>query len=119
MKTALKLLLTITALWFAFHNVQWVELQAAYHHQQAIYLVAATLAIALQIITGGLRWNCIRRSARARDSIMLYYASTFFNTIIPSTLGSDAARIVMAKNAGDSAKNATITIDHSNNKMAL
>lgn len=108
LKTALKLLFTLGFLWLAFHNIAWSELQSAYAKQQKPYLFAAGIAVILQAALGGLRWHSIRHALgslpRIAQSLRIYFASNFFNSFLPSTLGGDAARLWLAKQAGDSVK---------------
>ncbi len=100
----LKLAFTIAAFALALHQVEWRELVEAMHRQQPLYLAASLGAIGVQTIAGGLRWHHIRTaisgSSDAARTTLIYYASSFFNVIMPSTVGSDVARGWLAKQSG-------------------
>lgn len=102
----LKLTLTLAAFWLVSRQVEWRQLQDAFTRQQPAYLTAAACAIFLQIISGALRWHHIRSALATPGSenptrtMLIYYASSFFNVIMPSTLGSDLARTWLARQAG-------------------
>ncbi|MDX2074769.1 MAG: lysylphosphatidylglycerol synthase transmembrane domain-containing protein [Alphaproteobacteria bacterium] len=110
-KYFLNLAFTCAALWLALRNVAWEDLKQAFLTQNRFYFFAALLGIGGQLFAGALRWYAIRRAIEPqlpvgmRQTVTMYYASNFFNICLPSTLGSDAARVWLLKKAGSSMKN--------------
>lgn len=105
-KLAAKLLFTVFIFWLVLHQVEWGELKETFIRQQPRYLLAAACAILLQTIGGGLRWHHIRLGLGGSESenptrtTLIYYASCFFNSIMPSTIGSDVVRTYLSKKSG-------------------
>lgn len=101
-KLLLKLVLTAAAFWLAFRHTPWAELRDAFSRQQPVYFTIAFIVINIQAIFAGFRWHFIRCALEeTQDSIwrttLIFYASSFFNACLPSTIGGDVSRIWLAK----------------------
>jgi len=105
MKLLLKLSFTLAAFWLALRNITWEQVSEAAKGQEPIYLAAAAFLVLVQTLMGGLRWHMIRRAIEsdtgsAPRTALIYYISNFFNLFMPSTIGSDAARVLMLTQDG-------------------
>lgn len=71
----------------------WQTLQRS----DAVWIAAVLLIFIVQVVLGSLRWAVIAASCglplRARAAIHYTFIGTFFNQLLPSTIGGDAARI--------------------------
>ncbi len=101
---ALKFLVSGLLIWFLLANV---DLDAATERvlEVAPGMVALATAIFLvQLVIGALRWQAVLDTIGAplsiAQAVKFFFIGTFFNQILPSSVGGDAVRIYKAWRAG-------------------
>lgn len=100
-KALLKIIFTFALLFLALSLADWDKLKESLASQQPYYVAVALMGVILQTICGGLRWHALRHAfgehSTANHTAAIYYASSFFSLFAPSTLGSDMARVWLAR----------------------
>jgi uncharacterized protein (TIRG00374 family) len=105
---AAKLLVTIGAFLFVASLADVGEAVALMRTQNLWLVLLAAVAILLQIGLGSLRWRAVLIASAQQDSanispwlaFRLYYASIFFNSILPGTFGGDVVRVISTRTLG-------------------
>ncbi len=105
MKLALKLGLTFLALWFAFHEVDFAELQRIFHMQELWPVFLAYILLNIQALLAAVRWRMVLAAvARLGSAVMpmlqaikITYIGYFFSVCLPGTVGGDVVRVWLTK----------------------
>jgi uncharacterized protein (TIRG00374 family) len=104
-KLALKLGLTFLALWFAFHEVDFVELKRIFYLQELWPVFAAYILLNIQAIFAAIRWRMVLAAVAKLGSavmpmfqaIKITYIGSFFGVCLPGTVGGDVVRVWLTK----------------------
>jgi uncharacterized membrane protein YbhN (UPF0104 family) len=93
----IKLTITIALLYFAIRGANLGLVADRLKHLDIGWLSAAIAALGAQAVLGALRWQRVLERCGAevstRQAIRLTFVAQFFNQVLPSTVGGDAARI--------------------------
>ncbi|MGE0753835.1 MAG: lysylphosphatidylglycerol synthase transmembrane domain-containing protein [Alphaproteobacteria bacterium] len=97
----LKVLLTLTAFWLAFRDVNWDSFKQMLSEQSLLFITLAAGCMMGQILLGALRWRFIlaalsehgSRVMPFTEAFRIYYISVFFSNCLPGTIGGDVVRI--------------------------
>jgi uncharacterized membrane protein YbhN (UPF0104 family) len=88
-------------------RIDFDPLRAAFAALDPAWTALALAFLTAQLILAGLRWSWIHRvrgeTLRPRDAIDLAFVGQFFNQTLPSAIGGDAVRAVLAARRGLSA----------------
>jgi glycosyltransferase 2 family protein len=111
---AAKLAISIALLYFAVRSVNFGALRERVGQFDAIWFVAAVIALGLQNGLASQRWKRIAEECDARLSTsraMLYtFIGAFFSQVLPSTIGGDAARVWFLARDSESWKGAIFSV---------
>ena len=92
-----KLTITTTLLYFAVRGANLGLVADRLKRLDIGWLSAAIAVLGVQAVVSALRWQCILKRCGAAISttqtIRLTFVAQFFNQVLPSTVGGDAARI--------------------------
>jgi uncharacterized membrane protein YbhN (UPF0104 family) len=95
----LKIAVSAALLYVALRSVDLAGVAERLAQVRTSWLAVVFLLVFVQVILLSLRWRQIVIAARIdlsiRDAIRLGLIATFFNQTLPSTIGGDAARVVM------------------------
>jgi uncharacterized membrane protein YbhN (UPF0104 family) len=102
---AAKIAVSAVLLYFAVRLVNFGALRERLSRIDYAWIAASVLALGLQIVLAGLRWQRIALACgaqiRRRSATLYTLIGTFFNQTLPSTVGGDAARIwLLARDTG-------------------
>ena len=93
----LKATISIALLYFAFRLVNFGTLQERLTQLDFKWMAAALITLAIQIVLASLRWQQIADAcgSKLKRTRALHYTliGSFFNQVLPSTVGGDAARM--------------------------
>jgi len=96
----LRIVLSIALLWKVIYLVDWSPLLSSYDDINFNWFFFAAIAILFGYILGGLRWGFLMRSAGFQGSLIayiaLYFSGSLINQGLPSTLGGDGYRAIVA-----------------------
>jgi hypothetical protein len=99
-KAAISLLL----LYLSLRAVNLAALGDRLSRLNPAWIVAALLALAVQVAILAWRWRAIVAACGSHlpyaAALRISFIAMFFNSVLPSTVGGDAARVVMLKRAG-------------------
>lgn len=110
----LKIAVSMGLLYFALRKVDIGELLSRINIDSARWLVLAVVVALLQVLLGALRWREITVKCSAPLSLpqALRYnlVGTFFNQVLPSSIGGDAVRLWLLRNTGAGWRNAAYSV---------
>ncbi len=99
-----KLLITVLFFKIALKNIQLQNILDCLVNVDIKWLVLAFLLVLIQLTASGLRWFYISQSLNAQlnliKSLKLSFIGQFFNQILPSSIGGDAAKIWIVSTKG-------------------
>jgi glycosyltransferase 2 family protein len=106
----LKVALPTLLLWLVLRKLDFAKLLAIASQVNAFAIVCALLLITLQNLLAAFRWWYILRRMNVRirpgDALRFLYVSVFVNQVLPSSVGGDAVRMILAIRGGISTGNA-------------
>jgi uncharacterized membrane protein YbhN (UPF0104 family) len=101
-------------LYFAIRRIQLVMIGERLKDLDPAWLVAAVAIGLLQTAIGALRWRRIAGLCGGAlpqgPALRFNMIAAFFNQVLPSTIGGDAARIILAARTGDGWRKATYSV---------
>jgi glycosyltransferase 2 family protein len=106
LKLALKIGLTLGALWLVFKEIDFSQLDRIFDRQDVTILYIPLLLLTVQMVISAIRWQAILHllgKAHAKvfhigRALRIYYIGMFFNCCLPGgTVGGDAIRIWLTK----------------------
>jgi D,D-heptose 1,7-bisphosphate phosphatase len=121
----LKVAISILLLYASLRSVNLAALGERLSHLNVGWLAAALLLQAVQVALQAMRWRTIALECGAsltpREAVRINFIAAFFNQVLPSTIGGDAARMwLLARNGGGWASAAySVLIDRVAGILAL
>lgn len=121
----LKAAVSILLLYVSLRAVNFVALGERLSHLKAGWIGAALLLQAVQVALQAMRWRTIAlacgSSLTPRAAVRINFVAAFFNQVLPSTIGGDAARMwLLARSGGGWASAAySVLIDRVVGVLAL
>jgi len=122
---AAKAAISASLLYLAFRSVNIENIRARLNDVHIGWIVAAILLLIAQVIPFSLRWRQIALQCGAslpvEKALRFGFIATFFNQVLPSTIGGDGVRIWLLGRSGAKWKAATysVLIDRATGLMAL
>lgn len=111
---ALKFAMSAALLYFATRRIQIGIISERLNDLNPAWLVAAVGIGLLQTGLGAIRWQQIASLCGAvmmqGEALRFTMIAAFFNQVLPSTIGGDAVRIVLAARAGNGWRRATYSV---------
>jgi uncharacterized membrane protein YbhN (UPF0104 family) len=111
---ALKFAVSGALLYFALRRIQLDMIGERLKDLDPAWLVAAVAIGLLQTAIGALRWRRITGLCGGAlpqgQALRFNMIAAFFNQVLPSTIGGDAARIILAARAGNGWRKATYSV---------
>jgi len=111
---ALKFAVSAALLYFATRRIQIDTIGERLNQLAPGWLILAIAIGLLQTAIGAVRWQRIANLCGAAmpqpQAIRFGMIAAFFNQVLPSTVGGDAARIVLAARAGNGWRKATYSV---------
>jgi uncharacterized protein (TIRG00374 family) len=105
-----KLAVSVALLWLIAVNFDMGGSASMLSGLDLGWLAGALLVFALSIINNALRWGVVMAAIKARlpawITFRILYIGLFFNEILPSSVGGDAARIYLGRRHGQSLQGA-------------
>jgi len=96
---------------------QWIDLNSFVNSittANPYYLLTAVILMTANRILMPLKWNLLLRSHNLflnwKDSVKIYYVSTFFGLFLPATVGADTLRTIYTKQRGISVEHGLASI---------
>ncbi len=120
-----KAAITILLLYFSLHSVDLGTLGARLSRLDSGWVVLALFLLTVQIVLLALRWRDISAACGATLpftlALQISFIAAFFNQVLPSTVGSDGARIwlLARKGAGWAKATYSVLIDRAAGAFAL
>lgn len=97
-KTAVKLIVTVVIFYVLFTYIDFSQLLAILAKSHGGYIVLALLAQLASTLLAAYRWRLIMKELQFREKVSFYVRSyfkgTFFNQVLPGSIGGDAVRII-------------------------
>ena len=101
---AVKLAVSGGLLWFIATNFDIGTSAARLSQLDVVYVLAAVVVFILLLTNNLLRWRIVMRAINALlplgQSFQILYVGIFFNQTLPSSVGGDAVRIILARRHG-------------------
>jgi uncharacterized membrane protein YbhN (UPF0104 family) len=111
---AAKVAISALLLYFALRRLDLVTLGERLKHADIGWLVAAMALTAIQVALASARWQQVALQCGAELSLprafRLSLIATFFNQVLPSTVGGDAVRVWMLARGGAGWEKATYSV---------
>jgi uncharacterized protein (TIRG00374 family) len=111
---ALKFAVSAALLYFALRRIQLDMIGERLKDLDPTWLVAAVAIGLLQTAISALRWRRITGlcggALPQAQALRFNMIAAFFNQVLPSTIGGDAARIILAARAGNGWRKATYSV---------
>jgi uncharacterized membrane protein YbhN (UPF0104 family) len=111
---ALKFAVSAALLYFALRRIQLDMIGERLKDLDPTWLVAAVAIGLLQTAISALRWRRITGLCGGAlpqgQALRFNMIAAFFNQVLPSTIGGDAARIILAAHAGNGWRKATYSV---------
>ena len=111
--TAAKVVLSLTLLAWCLSNVQLVQLVPLLADARVAVLLALIPLIALEAAAGAWRFKLILDTVHIlplSTHFAHYFVASYFNVLLPSSMGGDAVRVVMLKRTGADIAPATLMV---------
>jgi len=110
MKNIIKLIITIAIFYFLFRNIDFVEFSKLIFNSHGGWIVVALLMQLTSTYLAAYRWFKISQLLVFKEKLSFYVQSyfkgTFFNQVLPSSIGGDAVRIIDLTREGYDKKDA-------------
>jgi len=110
----LKAAISILLLYLSLRAVNLAALGERLSRIEPAWIAAALLALCAQVAILAWRWRTIVAACGAHLSyaaaLRISFIAMFFNSVLPSTVGGDAARVVMLKHIGGGWANAAYSV---------
>src|SRR6516165_595890 len=118
MRRALSLLakatISILLLYLSLHSVDVGALGARLSRLESGWVVVALFLLTVQVMLLAVRWRNISTACRANlpfiSALQISFIATFFNQVLPSTVGGDSARIWLLARKGAGWARATYSV---------
>lgn len=98
MKNIIKLLITIAIFYFLFREIDFIEFSKIIFNSHGGWIVVALLMQLISTYLAAYRWFKISQllvfKERLSFYVQSYFKGTFFNQVLPSSIGGDAVRII-------------------------
>lgn len=98
MKNIIKLLITIAIFYFLFREIDFVEFSKIIFNSHGGWILVALLMQLISTYLAAYRWFKISQLLVFKEKLSFYVQSyfkgTFFNQVLPSSIGGDAVRII-------------------------
>jgi len=98
MKNIVKLLITIAIFYFLFRNIDFIEFSKILFNSHGGWILVALLMQLTSTYLAAYRWFKISQllvfKERLSFYVQSYFKGTFFNQVLPSSIGGDAVRII-------------------------
>lgn len=98
MKNIIKLLITIAIFYFLFRNINFVEFSKIILNSHGGWILVALIMQLTSTYLAAYRWFKISQLLVFKEKLSFYVQSyfkgTFFNQVLPSSIGGDAVRII-------------------------
>jgi uncharacterized membrane protein YbhN (UPF0104 family) len=100
-KTLIKIIITIVALWFVFHIIDFNLFLDAVKKVNITYFTLALIAFNLSKIVSSIRlrrfYRCIGLCLSQNYNLKLYYVGMFYNLFLPGSIGGDGYKVYILK----------------------
>ena len=110
MKNIIKLLITIAIFYFLFRNIDFVEFSKILLNSHGGWILVALIMQLTSTYLAAYRWFKISQLLVFKEKLSFYVQSyfkgTFFNQVLPSSIGGDAVRIIDLTRKGYEKKDA-------------
>jgi len=110
MKNIIKLLITITIFYFLFRDIEFVEFSKTLLNSHGGWILVALLMQLASTYIAAYRWFKISQLLVFREKlsfyVQVYFKGTFFNQVLPSSIGGDAVRMLELTSKGYDKKDA-------------
>jgi len=110
----LKVSISLALIVFLAKNVNFVEIIELLTSIKVNYIFAAILVLMVQILIANIRWiivlNALNFSILYVKLLQYLWIGIFFNQMLPSSIGGDAARIYYLKTTGGNTKQAVLGV---------
>ena len=110
----LKAAISILLLYASLRAVDLTALGERLGRLDVVWIITAFLLLAAQVVLVAFRWRMIVMQCGSDlgplAALRMSFIAMFFNSVLPSTVGGDAARVVMLKRAGSDWANATYSV---------
>lgn len=112
--TLIKIIISVVLLTILILSTDIGEIGAALTNFHLLWLIPALLTIALSMIVSAFKWGALLRAQGARVSIFrlfcYYVCGLFFNNFLPSSIGGDGARAILAGRESGSVSGAAASV---------
>ena len=110
MKNIIKLIITIAIFYFLFRNIDFVQFSKLIFNSHGGWIAVALLMQLTSTYLAAYRWFKISQLLVFKEKLSFYVQSyfkgTFFNQVLPSSIGGDAVRIIDLTREGYDKKDA-------------
>ena len=98
MKNIIKLIITIAIFYFLFRDIDFVEFSKIIFNSHGGWIAVALLMQLISTYLAAYRWFKISQllvfTEKLSFYVQSYFKGTFFNQVLPSSIGGDAVRII-------------------------
>ena len=112
--TLIKIVISVVLLTILILSTDIQEIGAALTDFQLIWLIPVLLTIALSVLVSAFKWGVLLRAQGVRVSVFrlfcYYVCGLFFNNFLPSSIGGDGARAVLAGQESGSVSGAAASV---------
>jgi uncharacterized protein (TIRG00374 family) len=109
-----KAAISILLLYFSLHSIDLGALGARLSRVELVWVVLALFLLMIQVVLLAVRWRDISAACGANlpftSALQISFIATFFNQVLPSTVGGDGARIWLLARKGAGWARATYTV---------
>ena len=110
MKNIIKLLITIAIFYLLFRNIDFIEFSKTLMNSHGGWILVALIMQLASIYIAAYRWFKISQLLVFQEKLSfyveVYFKGTFFNQVLPSSIGGDAVRMLELTGKGYDKKNA-------------
>lgn len=110
MKNIIKLIITVAIFYFLFKNIDFVEFSKLLFNSHGGWILVALIMQLTSTYIAAYRWFKISQLLVFKEKLSFYVQSyfkgTFFNQVLPSSIGGDAVRIIDLTRKGYEKKDA-------------
>jgi glycosyltransferase 2 family protein len=108
---AARVLVAVAAMWLAFRNISWKELNQFQWNGSLLWLIPALLFFNISQLISAYRllqfYKIHQPGISYRFNLRLYYRGMFYNLFLPGGIGGDAYKIIALKNSANTYKQLT------------
>lgn len=112
--TLIKIIISVVLLTILVLSTDIGEIGTALTNFQPLWIVPVLLTIALSVIVSAFKWGILLRAQGVRVSIFrlfcYYVCGLFFNNFLPSSIGGDGARAILAGRESGSVSGAAASV---------